>query len=95
VPIVTANIVARTPIHNACHASIRHDWRAPLARGLLLTDNKNATVLAAERSARVASQLRRKCQPEIPAGRKRRRIIRSDLRCFNKEIRPAETIRAA
>jgi hypothetical protein len=54
VPSVTANIVASAPLHNACHSRIRTDWRAPAARTLVLTDNKNATVLAAERSARVA-----------------------------------------
>jgi hypothetical protein len=46
--------VVSAPIHNACHSSIRHDWRAAAARTLLLTGSKNATVLAAERSARVA-----------------------------------------
>jgi len=53
-PSVTANIVASAPHHNACHSRIRADWRAAAARTLVLTDNKNATVLAAERSARVA-----------------------------------------
>jgi hypothetical protein len=53
-PSVTANIVASAALHNTCQSRIRTDWRAAAASALVLTDNKNATVLAAERSARVA-----------------------------------------
>jgi hypothetical protein len=85
VPSVTANIVASAPIHNACHSRIRTDCRAAVARALVLPDNKNATVLAyrAIGTCGIRSTEENASRNRSP-GRKRRRIIRSDLRCFNK-----------